>query len=307
MKRIVYFVFAALISLSVLLPARAFAQEDPNRGVTLEDFPDPAFRAWVSKHVDKNKNGRLSRAEKEAVTKIRLSAAEVYDLTGIENFPNLKGLYIAGNHIKTLDLRGNPKLKTLDCTRNDLRKLDLTGCPNLVNLYCGFNPLPRLNLKYNTKLVELDCSEDKLKKLDLHRNPRLTFLNCCSNQLESLDVTGCTRITTLLATNNQLAALDVRDCPLLTYLDCNKNRIRKLDLSQNTELSALTADHNKFKKLDASKCRKLQWAWLDQKVAFTYYGRFKATDFWDGIRLYERKQRASGRIRTRTAVNIFSR
>lgn len=83
---------------------------------------------------DTDRDGRISRAEAEAVTEIDISGTwddfsarkGVTSLEGIQYFPNLRKLICAANDIAALDLAQNRELEELDCCANSLTQLDLT-------------------------------------------------------------------------------------------------------------------------------------------------------------------------------------
>ena len=163
--------------------------DDPNAGIVppvtppsgggdsiaidASNFPDPVFREYLRKEnhfdtynkIDKDRNGMLSEAERNAVTKIVVGEGykgqKIKDLTGIQYFPNLRFLL---------------------CYENQLTKLDVSK---------------------NTKLTVLSCGTNQLSSLDVSQNPALERLNCYENNLTSLDVSK-TVVTTLDARGNQI-------------------------------------------------------------------------------------------------------
>ena len=61
------------------------------------NFPDQVFRKYVEDNIDKAdttglKDGKLSQAERDAVTKINIDKKNCTDLTGIAYFANLTTL-----------------------------------------------------------------------------------------------------------------------------------------------------------------------------------------------------------------------
>ena len=172
---------SALLTLAMVftfLPFSALAAtgDAGDDGIKIEDinnFPDPVFQKYLSEayhfdtynRIDKNRDGKLSEAERNAVTKIVVGGGykgqKIKDLTGIQYFPNLKILY---------------------CYENQLTKLDVSK---------------------NTKLTVLSCGTNQLSSLDVSQNLALERLNCYENNLTSLDVSK-TVVTTLDARGNQI-------------------------------------------------------------------------------------------------------
>ena len=95
-----------------------------------DNFPDELFLEYV-KQFDENKDGNLSKAERDKVTEINVERTNkddfAYDyLNGIEFFPNLKELNFANNQVKVIDLSKNKELTVLNCSENIIDRLDLS-------------------------------------------------------------------------------------------------------------------------------------------------------------------------------------
>ncbi len=123
------------------------------------NFPDEAFRDYVSENFDKNKDEVLDDDEAKTVTVIpvgftykitsddygKISVTQsnasfpekMSDFTGIEYFVNLE---------------------TFSCQSNDIEELDMSKNLELKVLFCNNNQLGELILEKNTKLEFLDCS-----------------------------------------------------------------------------------------------------------------------------------------------------
>ena len=147
---------AVCMMLSVL-PVGAFAAEpgaaEPENGASAQadpvdsefveindtNFPDPVFQQYVKDNIDTadttsgQKDGRLSKAERDAVTEISITNTNCTDLTGIAYFANLKILYCNDNKLTGLDMSGNPALEQLRCYENNLESLNVTKNKNLYN------------------------------------------------------------------------------------------------------------------------------------------------------------------------------
>ena len=167
---------AALVAVPLLLGNPGMRKVDAAQGdvkINSTNFPDEGFRKYISKNIDRNKDGVLSKAEIKKVTEIKLEHYDearneyVYnDLTGIGVFTELQTLECAGNELTKLDVSKNSKLEYLSCRFNELTKLDVSK---------------------NTKLVKLDCNRNKLTKLDVSKNTKLEFVNCGYNGIKELN------------------------------------------------------------------------------------------------------------------------
>lgn len=84
----------------------------------------------------------------------------ISDLTGIEDFTELRQLYCAGNNLTTLDISNNLLLSILNCLNNDLTELDVSLNTNLTHFNCNGNNLSSLNVKNgnNTNFINFNAS-----------------------------------------------------------------------------------------------------------------------------------------------------
>lgn len=225
---------AACMMLSVL-PVGAFAAEpgtEPENGngvsaqadpvdsefveINNTNFPDQAFRKYVEDNIDKadtttgQKDDKLSKAERDAVTEINIDNKNCTNLTGIAYFANLKKLYCNNNKLKELNLENNKNLKVLDCSYNELTTLDVSHNVWLDTLECANNGMEKLNLG-GSELEGLFCSDNNLTELDVSKNKYLQRLNCKKNKLRKLVIgSPVYRLGMMLyLQDNQLTSLDL--------------------------------------------------------------------------------------------------
>ena len=198
----------------------ASAQADPvdSEFVEINDtnFPDPVFQQYVKDNIDTadttsgQKDGRLSQAERDAVTEINIDNKNCTNLTGIAYFANLKKLYCNNNKLKELNLENNKNLKVLDCSYNELTTLDVSHNVWLDTLECANNGMEKLNLG-GSELEGLFCSDNNLTELDVSKNKYLQRLNCKKNKLRKLVIgSPVYRLGMMLyLQDNQLTSLDL--------------------------------------------------------------------------------------------------
>lgn len=238
----------------------ASAQADPvdSEFVEINDtnFPDPVFQQYVKDNIDTadttsgQKDGRLSQAERDAVTEININNQNCTNLTGIAYFANLKILYCSDNKLTGLDMSGNPALEQLLCYENNLESLNVTKNKKLSKLKCQHNGLKELNLKDNENLTELNCSYNQLTTLDVSKNAKLSILECHNNGMEELNLGDITNLSWLLCAENNLTELDVSKNPYLERLHCRHNKLRRLVIGKNYSLTMLYLMDNQLTSLD---------------------------------------------------------
>ena len=198
----------------------ASAQADPvdSEFVEINDtnFPDPVFLQYVKDNIDTadttsgQKDDKLSKAERDAVTEININKKNCTDLTGIAYFANLKELYCNDNKLKELNLENNKHLKVLVCSLNELTTLDVSHNVWLDTLECNNNGMEELNLG-GSELEGLFCSDNNLTELDVSKNKYLQRLNCTNNKLRRLVIgSPVYRLGMMLyLRGNQLTSLDL--------------------------------------------------------------------------------------------------
>lgn len=179
------------------------------------NFPDPVFQQYVKDNIDTadttsgQKDGRLSKAERDAVTTISIDNQNCTDLTGIAYFANLTTLRCQQNGLKELNLEYNKNLTNLNCSYNKLTTLDVSKNAKLSTLECTNNGMEELNLGDITSLKHLLCSENNLTELDVSKNPYLEQLHCRYNNLRRLVIGNNYSLTMLYLLGNHLTSLDL--------------------------------------------------------------------------------------------------
>lgn len=196
----------------------ASAQADPVDSELVEinstNFPDPVFQQYVKDNIDKadttgQKDGKLSKTERDAVTEISITNTNCTDLTGIAYFANLTTLECQHNGLKELNLEYNKNLTDLNCSYNQLTTLDVSKNAKLRILECYNNSIAELNLGDITNLYWLFCATNNLTELDVSKNPYLEQLHCRHNNLKRLVIGNNYSLRTLYLEGNHLTSLDL--------------------------------------------------------------------------------------------------
>ena len=120
------------------------------------NFPDAAFRSYVTSKHDKNSDGVLGYSEALGVTSIDISGIGLSDLTGIGRFTRLQSLDCSNNPLQTLRLSFCPTIATLNCSECQLTSLSLAGATNLQNLDCSKNSLTLISFSSTPDIRYID-------------------------------------------------------------------------------------------------------------------------------------------------------
>ncbi len=149
----------------------------------------------------------------------------IKNLTGLENFNQLKTLLCSGNELTKLELSGHSTIEVLDCGDNQLKDLDVWYLPNLISFKCNGNEIATLDFNNNKDLKNLNCSSNLLKDLELSENRKLTSLECQSNQLTSLNLSKNWDLEILRCQNNQIEQIEFRESTKFVTLECDQNHL----------------------------------------------------------------------------------
>jgi len=166
-----------LLGLLYLFSANSFAQN------TI--VPDANFeQALIMLGYDTGTpDGIVPTANISSVAILDITNKGISDLTGIEDFTNLRQLQCGDNSLTELDLSNNTSLELLVCFENSITELDLSYNTNLEFLTCSYNELTELNIEGLASLSILYCEANDLVYLDMNTNTALTRVSCGHNKL----------------------------------------------------------------------------------------------------------------------------
>lgn len=227
-------------------------------------IPDAKFEdKLIALGIDQDgKNGKVATESIASLTSLDVSFSSISDLTGIQDFINLKKLTCRGNSsfsiggdgkLTTLDLSKNVQLTDLDLYGNQINSLDISQNILLTQLNVQGNKLIKIDVSKNVALTSINCSFNLLTTLDVSKNISLSYLECNSNQLRTFDVTKNMALKYLSCQSTLLNTIDVSKNSALTLLDCSFNKIVNIDVTSNINLKNLTIKYNRISTIDVSK------------------------------------------------------
>ena len=215
-------------------------------------IPDANFEAALATYDDIANDGQVPTANIESLTELEVRNQAISDLTGIEDFINLKILNASQNNLTSLNLSSNTKLVEVNIWNNKIETLnvenlidleDLTASTNeLINLDVSTNKgLKFLSISYND-IVSLDLSDltnlEKITAFRVHPLETLTLKNNISLnniyagrcKLSNLNLAECPNLEDIYLNNNQFTTIDFSNNPLLKDVDVSKNQLTSIDL-----------------------------------------------------------------------------
>ena len=143
-----------------------------------ENFPNPAVRSAISEQLDPDGDGKITREEAGAATKLSISGT--CDVSGLGAFfPNLTELFIDAEQADdgdTIAVGDLPKLTVLEVANATASSIDLSGNKELETLTVSNTPITSLDLSSNTQLTDLTLATTEVGELDLSANTALESL-----------------------------------------------------------------------------------------------------------------------------------
>lgn len=144
-----------------------------------QEITDQAFLDYC-KEFDTDGDGKLSKVEAKAVTKIDIPDMGISSLAGIEYFTSLEEVDCSGNRVWSLDLSNSPALRKFVASGNLLSDLNLSGCSALSYVDIAHNKLSSVDLSGNGELTTLICNDNRLAEIDISNNEKLTDMLLCT-------------------------------------------------------------------------------------------------------------------------------
>ena len=241
------------------------------------DFPDASFkRILVSArpnnfiaqdlvgnytNIDLNNDGEIQVTEAQAISSLGISGYnndKVRDLTGIQQFTNLRYLYVQENNIAELNLSGLTNLLEVKYVANNTNTINLTGLLNLAELTLWRNNIENIDLSSLVNLKNLDCSVNRLSTIDLSKQTKLEVFNCSSNGFLTLDTQSQLLLKELNCSKNKISTLDLSGLNNLKILDCSINTLTDLNTYNLINLQQFNISANAIKSIEVGHLKNLE-------------------------------------------------
>lgn len=238
---------------------QADSMED-NVAVNDTNFPCKSFREYVSEQFDGNKDGVLSREEREQVQVMDVYSeggkyfVPLSSLKGIEWFPRLSAIRCSARYItEKIDVSKNPELKILVCTDYAAKELDLSSNDKLKEVVFLNSKIESFQISGKQELEVLDFSGSrKLTKLSVSGCPKLKGVYCHESGVKTVRLAksggyGMMGLSELDLGGTPLKKLDVRGCPAFKYADVpSRANIKGLKLQKKKQLKEIAISEENF-------------------------------------------------------------
>jgi len=169
--------------------------------------PDDNFEAYLEANSMGNSianDNYVNTVNIASVTTLNISASNIIDLTGIEDFTALTELICFENLLTDLDLSILPLLERVDASENLILNANFTQNPNLEVISINENFLTNLDVSQNPSLVNLFVDSNSITAIDISQNPLLEKISSSNNRLTSLNAKNGTNtnISTFVTLGN---------------------------------------------------------------------------------------------------------
>ncbi len=190
-------IFILTLLLYVMVSCSSDSDSDTDPVMMMDDdgpmeartsIPDIAFeRALIELGLDDEEDGSVRTSVIEVVSDLVVEDKGITDLTGIDDFTMLEGLWLADNQLTTLDVTSNSNLLFLFARDNDLTEVNVSGLVDLEKIEVNGNELVSLDITDNTALQELFLHDNLLEAIDISNIPGTIQLNRFSVENNPLD------------------------------------------------------------------------------------------------------------------------
>ena len=261
-------------------------QASPSNSIAAETYVIGSYPPVYVK-IDTNNDGEIQVSEALNIHYLDLGGSDISDLTGIEQFVNLRYLNCLQNDLNTLNVSLNVNLLFLNCTNNqlsqlnvsnlvslntlscgsnDLTQLNISNLINLKNLYCASNLLANLNISNIPGLLSLNCSSNQISSIDFTNSDNLNYLNLTSNIFTSIDLSELTNIKEVILDYNNISTLNVIGLANLEKISCKYNQMTSLILENLANLNELTCKQNQLSSLNLNNLSNLKFLYCNYNV-----------------------------------------
>jgi len=244
-----FFIYVVLITFSI-----------NNTRSQITNIPDIEFESLlINSGIDKSGilDGKINSAEIETLNKLKIftkGKKVITDLTGIEDFKNLKHLDLRNCSLSSLDLSQNTMLETLNVSDSNISRLDLQSNLFLSKIKSlGNNKIESLDIRGLLNLEELSLNKCMLKNVSFGNNNSLLKVYLEKNELKSIDVSEAINLKYLDFDDNMISVIDFSNNLKLKSLSFSKNNISgELDFSKHYFLERLELRSNKITKINVN-------------------------------------------------------
>lgn len=219
------------------------------------------------------KHATLTLSTQEPLTNLYVQGNKLTALD-LKGAPELRQLYAADNQLATIDVAANTALEVLDLQDNQLTALTASKLNSLLEVNVAGNLIEASQLKLSStarvqQYIVADNQLTALPSTAAMKQARTVWAQ--HNALTTANLSQSTDLRSLCLSGNQLTALTLAEAPLLADVWVENNQLASIDLSKGSpSLVSLAADHNRLTQvLWDDKCHStFSYAYLNNNALF---------------------------------------
>ena len=156
--------------------------------VAMTEIPDIEFeRALIELGFDDLEDGKIISSNIADITDLVIESKGISDLSGIEDFTMLEGLWAKDNLLTSVDVSNNLRLKFLFVAENDITTVNVTGLSDLEKIEADDNSISSIDISDNISLQLLTITDNLLESIDVSFITDVVQLNRLSVEGNPLD------------------------------------------------------------------------------------------------------------------------
>ncbi|WP_298766278.1 leucine-rich repeat domain-containing protein [uncultured Polaribacter sp.] len=185
--------------------------------------PDDNFEQYlIGRGYDSGPlDDHVPTANINTLTSLVMNYRSISDLTGIEDFKDLKILKLEGNLLADPDLSKNLMLEELILNSNPLTNLDITKNIHLKVLQTFDCSLGTIDVSRNIDLEVLWLRKSNITAISIDTNINLKDLDIARNPIQNINLINNINLNSLSCSGTNISNIDVSFMPLLTLIDAN--------------------------------------------------------------------------------------
>ena len=210
------------------IPSGPFKSRLVNSSILNQRVKDLAGN-WIA--IDANADGEIQVSEAANASYINLNSVGVgvFNIVGINEFPNLVYFYMQDANLYDINLHGLQHLEIFNVTYSSLQYIYLSDLPALKRLLVWYNHLATLDVHELTSLELLDCHNNYITSLDASNLIHLTSLQCGGNRMTYINIKN----GSVESLNDGIGQSDSSGNPCLKFICADENQIDNVQLYIN--------------------------------------------------------------------------
>jgi len=191
--------FLFLSTMMVILPFKSLANASTEKENILLKISDENLALCIISALNKTASAKAS-----GLKKLKCHGKKITNLKGIEQLHALEQLSLYNNKLQHADVSSLMQLKGLNIANNKLKTINISKLSQLESLYLFRNKLQHVDFTGLTKLTKIRITNNQLVDIDISPLISLEKAYFFDNKLEDLSLTGLIKLSFLEVRQNPM-------------------------------------------------------------------------------------------------------